>query len=292
VGYNDPWIDSLGFTDLGTEDREATLEEVKQVIETLHEEHPEIFDERDISPQDYNRELRDAVFSLGGKYRQGHGADNEDIVRDVFLEPAQKEGYLTYFDQRGSERIDFKGRLLDNDETFAMDVKGGEGQSIGHLLVPSNTDILMLWSERNARNTKPPASRLNEVINRAVRWGFNQAEDPNYMIIRDPPAGAITDDDRVIPDVVVFPNEFPSPSNPTPDMPELDDLHFAEVLFDVLTGHGDLHEEEVRKHIWWHNLQYRDRDSGIIQKEIHNEYDSSITLTTQSIKYSRISNVQ
>lgn len=173
-----------------------------------------------------------------------------------------------------------------------MDVKGGEGQSIGHLLVPSNTDILMLWSERNARNTKPPASRLNEVINRAVRWGFNQAEDPNYMIIRDPPAGAITDDDRVIPDVVVFPNEFPSPSNPTPDMPELDDLHFAEVLFDVLTGHGDLHEEEVRKHIWWHNLQYRDRDSGIIQKEIHNEYDSSITLTTQSIKYSRISNVQ
>lgn len=292
MAYNDPWTESLGFTDLGTEDRETTLEEVKQVIENLHEEHPEIFDDESISPQDYNRELRDAVFSLGGKYRQGHGADNEDIVRDVFLEPAQEEGYLTCVDQRGSERIDFKGRLLDDDETFAMDVKGGEGQSIGHLLVPSNTDILMLWSERNARNTKSPASRLNEVINRTVRWGFNQEEYPRYMIIRDPPAGAVTDDGRVIPDVVVFPNEFPSPSNPTPDMPELDDLHFAEVLFDVLTGYGDLHEDEVRKHIWWHNLQYRDRDGGIIDKQIHNEYDNSITLTTQSIQYSRISDVQ
>ncbi|WP_418282168.1 hypothetical protein [Halorubrum sp. DTA98] len=289
--YNDPWTESLGFTDLGTEDREATLEEVKQVVEHLHEEHPEIFDEESISPQDYNRELRDAVFSLGGKYRQGHGADNEDIVRDVFLEPAQEEGYLTYVDQRGSERIDFKGRLLDNDETFAMDVKGGEGQSIGHLLVPSNTNILMLWSERNARNTKSPASRLNEVINRAVRWGFNQEAYPSYMIIRDPPAGAVTDEGSVIPDVVVFPNEFPSPSNPSPDLPELDDLYFAEVLFDVLTKYGDLNDDEVRKHIWWHNLQYRDRDGGMIEKEIYNEYNNSITLTTHSIQFSRISDV-
>jgi hypothetical protein len=133
--------------DLGTEDREETLEDVKNLIENLHEEHPEVFDDESLSPQEYNRELRDAIFSLGGKYRQGHGADNEDIVRDVFLSPAEEQGYLTYVDQRGDERIDFKGHLEDTNESFAMDVKGGEGQSIGHLLVPSNTDILMLWSE-------------------------------------------------------------------------------------------------------------------------------------------------
>lgn len=290
---SDPWTDVLGFTDLGTEDREETLEEVKHLIEHLHEEHPEVFESESISPQDYNRELRDAVFSLGGKYRQGHGADNEDVVRDVFLAPAEERGYLSYVDQRGSERIDFKGRLTDTGDTFAMDVKGGEGQSIGHLLVPSNTDILMLWSERNARNTKSPASRLNEVINRAVRWGFNQEEGPSYMIIRDPPAGAVTDDDRVIPDVVVFPTEFPTSNNPDPDMPDLDDLHFAEILFDVLTDNGDLHDAEVKKHIWWHDLQYRDDSNGSkIDKEIHNAYDESITLTTRSIEYSRISDVE
>lgn len=293
VANNDPWTDVLGFTDLGTEEREETVEEVKNLIKLLPEEHPEVFESETISPQEYNRELRDAVFSIGGTYRQGHGADNEDIVREVFLEPAEEQGYLTYVDQRGSERIDFKGRLLDTGDTFAMDVKGGEGQSIGHLLVPSNTDILMLWSERNARNTKSPASRLNEVINRTVRWGFNQEEYPSYMIIRDPPAGAVTDDDQVIPDLVVFPTEFPTPSHPNPEMPDLDDLHFAEILFEVLTGNGDLEDDEVKKHIWWHDLQYQEDDSGAkIDKEIHNAYDESITLQTQSIEYSRISDVE
>lgn len=289
----EPWTDVLGFTDLGTKSREETLKNVKHLIENLHQEHPEIFEDEPISPQDYDRELVDAVFSLGGKYRQGHGADNEDIVRDVFLEPAEKRGFLSYEDQRGSERIDFKGYLEKTGKTFAMDVKGGEGQSIGHLLVPSDTEILMLWSERTATNVKSPSSRLNEVINRAVRWGFNQEEDPNYMIIHDPPAGAVTDEGDVIPDVVVFPSEFPSPSNPDPEMPTIDNLHFAEILFEVLTGIGDLHEEEIKKHIWWHDLQYRDGDgSGKIDKEIYNAFDESIELQTLSIEFSRISDVE
>lgn len=143
-----------------------------------------------IDAGDYQRELKDAIFSLGGSFRQSHSAENEDIVRDIFLSPAEEAGYLLFTDQRGSERIDFKGELTDSGRVFAMDIKDGEGQSIEHLLVPANTDLLMLWSERNARNTESPASRLNEVINRAVRWGLNQAEDPQFMIICDPPAGA------------------------------------------------------------------------------------------------------
>jgi hypothetical protein len=288
VSDKDPWTGSLGFTDLGTEDREETLDHIKALIENLHEKHPEVFGDEPITPQQYNRELRDAIFSLGGKYRQGHGADNEDIVRDVFLDPAVEKGYLTYVDQRGDERIDFKGSLKATNENFAMDVKGGEGQSIGHLLVPSNTDTLMLWSERNARNTKSPASRLNEVINRTVRWGFNQEEDPSFMIIRDPPAGAVTTDGSIIPDVVVFPEEFPSPNSPNPDLPNLEDIHFAEVLFDVLTGIKNLSNETVKKHIWWHDLTYND---GRIEKDIWNAWNEDLTLTTHSIEYSRISDV-
>ncbi|MBZ6496573.1 hypothetical protein [Natrinema longum] len=288
---NNPWTDTLGFTDLGTDEREQTLDEVKELIKSLGNEHPEVFEDWNIDAGDYQRELKDAVFSLGGSFRQSHGADNEDIVREVFLEPAEEQGYLSFTDQRGSERIDFKGRLKNTGEIFAMDVKGGEGQSIGHLLVPTNTDTLMLWSERNARNTKSPASRLNEVINRAVRWGLNQDEDPRYMIIRDPPAGARTENGRVIPDVIVFPNEYPSPSNPDPEMPALDDLHFAEVLFKVTTDIGGLNDAQCLKHIWWHEMHYDGRDGGKIDKSIYNAYDDSIELRTQAIDYSRISDV-
>jgi len=292
VNYDDPWTDYLGFTDLGTEEREETIGEIKNLIQSLGKEHPEIFSDYEIDAGDYQRELKDAIFSLGGTFRQSHGADNEDIVRDVFLNPAEEIGHLTFTDQRGSERIDFKGKLTDSGQVFAMDVKGGEGQSIGHLLVPTNTDMLILWSERNARNTKSPAARLNEVINRAVRWGLNQAEDPQFMIIRDPPAGARTDDGHVIPDVVVFPSNYPSPANPTPKMPSLDDLDFIDILFEVTSGIKNVSSEEGRKHIWWHEMEYRDDNSGKIDKRIYNAADEEIRLQTRPIDYSRISDVE
>lgn len=286
-----PWTDTLGFTDLGTDQREETLENVKDVIQNLASRHPEIFEEEDITAGDYRRELKDAVFSLGGSFRQSHGADNEDLVRETFLEPAAERDLLTFTDQRGAERIDFTGRLTETDEAFAMDVKGGEGQSIGHLLVPGNSDILALWSERNARNTKSPRSRLNEVINRTVRWALNHDEHPNYMIIRDPPAGARTETGDVIPDVVVFPERFPSPTHPNPEMPALDTLYFAKLLFEITTGEDGLDNEQCRKHIWWHEMSYKDVDGGRITKEIYNAYDESLQLGTHPIDYSRISDV-
>ncbi|WP_276251216.1 hypothetical protein [Haloarcula rara] len=288
---DDRWTDELGFTDLATDEREETVKKVKELIQNLPEKYPDIFDDADISSQDYQRELRDAVFSLGGAYRQGHGADNEDLVQAVFLEPAASAGLLEFTDQKDDERIDFKGRL-DNGTPWAMDVKGGEGQSIGHLLVPNNTEFLTIWSERNATNTKSPPSRLNEVINRIVRWGFNHDEDVAMMIIRDPPAGARTDDGDVIPDIVVFPQSFPTPTNPNPPMRDLDELRFAEVLYETLIGEDDLTSEVVQKHIWFHDLEIvGGADGHRVKKSIYNAYDNSIRLSTRSIDYSRISDV-
>lgn len=287
----DPWTDELGFTDLATDEREQKLEAIKELIQDLPERHPDIFDEESVSARDYQRELKDAVFSLGGTLRQQHGAENEDTIQDVFLEPAQERGLLAYTDQRGGERIDFKGRLNDG-TTWAMDVKGGEGQSIGHLLVPSNTEFLTVWSERNARNTQSPPGRLNEVINRIVRWGFNHDEDVDMMIIRDPPAGARTDEDEVIPDIVVFPEQFPSPANTHPPMRDLDDLDFAEALYLTLIGQNNLHSTTVQKHVWFHDLYLEDTGDGYqVEKNIYNAYDDDIQLRTQSIDYSRISSV-
>lgn len=288
----DVWTEELGFKNLATEDRERTLERIKELIYRLPDHHPEIFEEESISPEDYNREVKDAVFSLGGTLRQTHGSSNEETVEDLFLRPAEEEGLLVFTNQSGDERIDFKGRL-DDQTTWALDVKGGEGQSIGHLLVPDNTERLAIWSERNARNTKDPSSRLNEVINRIVRWGLNQGQDVSVMIIRDPPAGARSEDGRVIPDVVVFPSEFPSPEVPDPEIPSLDELRFVEILFEVLVGKGDLGDPELQKHVWLHEMNLFEVDGKLqIQKNIYNLWNPDIVLPTQPIDYNRISEVE
>ena len=287
MNKKDPWTETLGFTDLATDEREEKLEAIKQLIRDLPERHPEVFEDESISAGDYQRELKDAIFSLGGVLRQEHGADNEDTVEDIFLDPAEDQGYLSYTNQSGGERIDFKGRL-DSNETFAMDVKGGEGQSIGHLLVPNNSDFLTVWSERKARNTKSPSGRLNEVINRIVRWGFNHDEDVALMVIRDPPAGARTNEGDVIPDIIVFPKQFPSPENPEPEMRSLDDLRFAEILYEILIGESSLDVEEIQKHIWFHEMTLSEE---YVEKDIYNAYNNEIRLGTRNIDYSRISDV-
>lgn len=293
VTDSDPFTDVLGFTDLGTDEREAIKREVKDLIWELGERHPEIFADKPISPTDYQREVDTAIHSLDGSIKARRGTDNEDIVRKIFLEPAKERGYLTFVDQRGDERIDFKGRVLSSDEAFSMDVKGGEGQSIGHMLVPSNTDLLTVWSERKSRNTKSPASRLNEVINRPVRWAINHGHDLSLMVIRDPPSGARTDDNQVIPDVVVFPEQFPTPANRKPDLPAVTDIALLEIVFDVLTGDGNVNSEQNRKHLWWHELEYVERQSSaVVEKEIYNAYDEDITLPTQTVQFERISDVQ
>ena len=74
-------------------------------------------------------------------------------------------------------------------------------------------------------------------------------------------------------------------------MPSLDELHFAEILFDITTGNSDVHNKECLKHLWWHEMTYEDRDGGKIGKHICNAYDKNIRLQTQAIDFSRISDI-
>lgn len=287
----DIWTDDLGFIHLGTSERERLKQATKEVMKNLPREHPEVFDTEPIDPDEYGRLFETAIHSIDGELKAKRGKENEDHVREIFLKPARDAGHLEFEDQRSDERVDFKGRLTDG-TTFAMDVKGGEGQSIGHLLVPANTDLLTVWSQRNSTNTKPPASRLNEVINRMVRWGFNQAEDPALMVIHDPPAGARTDGGDVVPDVVVLPEHFPTLDSPDPPMRDVNSMDFVQVLYETTIGESDLDSELVRKHLWFHDLWLEDPDEKIVGKEIYNaHYGHDLTLTTRSIDLDRISEV-
>jgi hypothetical protein len=75
-------------------------------------------------------------------------------------------------------------------------------------------------------------------------------------------------------------------------MPVLEDLRFPEVLFKITTGNENLTDDLCSKHIWWHEMYYQEEDGGLIGKNIYNAYNESITLQTQSIDYSRISDIE
>ncbi|EMA40166.1 hypothetical protein C446_07529, partial [Halobiforma nitratireducens JCM 10879] len=77
---DDLWTDDLGYIDLATDERKQLKSDTKDLLWNLHEKHPEIFDSEPLEPSDYKRMRKDALFSIGGRLRQTHGADNEDKV--------------------------------------------------------------------------------------------------------------------------------------------------------------------------------------------------------------------
>jgi hypothetical protein len=113
------------------------------------------------------------------------------------------------------------------------------------------------------------------------------------MVIRDEPAGDRTDDDRVIPDVIVFPEYFPEPERPEPPMRDIDDFGFLDILFETTTGIDSLSDEEIRKHVWYHDLWLEGGEDGKVNKHISNAlYGDEATLSTRAIDYNRISDVE
>lgn len=87
----------------------------------------------------------------------------------------------------------------------------------------------------------------------------------------------------------MFPTEYPSPENASPEIPSLDDLDFIDILLEVTAGIEDASSEAGKKHIWWHEMEYT--DDAKIRKQIYNAAGESIRLRTQPIDYSRISDV-
>ena len=76
-------------------------------------------------------------------------------------------------------------------------------------------------------------------------------------------------------------------------MRNLDDLHFAEILYQTLIDEDDLLSDTVKKHVWYHDLHIEESKDGYqVKKRIYNAYDSSLQLRTRTIAYSRISNVE
>ncbi|EMA40162.1 hypothetical protein C446_07534 [Halobiforma nitratireducens JCM 10879] len=78
-------------------------------------------------------------------------------------------------------------------------------------------------------------------------------------------------------------------------MNNAEDIEFVKILFQVTIGR-DLDDEEVQRHIWYHDLWLEPKEGNpteyYVGKKIWNSYHGdNVQLPTQRIDYSRISDV-
>jgi hypothetical protein len=95
--------------------------------------HPDVLLQHAIEPADYKGGLvfRSAIESIRGTFIASSTTGREGLVKDVLENLRQRARIVEYKQSRGSARYDFTVVLeRDPDYFVALEVKGGEGNSI------------------------------------------------------------------------------------------------------------------------------------------------------------------
>ena len=116
--------------------QERVTKQVQPTIDLLaniDEWHPDVLLQHDIQPADYKSGLvfRSAIESIRGTFIASSKPGRESLVRDVLENLLQRARIAGYKQSGGRARYDFEVAVeRDPDYFVALEVKGGEGNSI------------------------------------------------------------------------------------------------------------------------------------------------------------------
>ena len=131
--------------------------------------HPDILLQHAIHPEDYKKGLvsRSAVESIRGAYIASSTAGREGLVKDVLENFLQRGRISGYSQGRSRERYDFTVVLERNPDYFAaIEVKGGEGNSINISERPLWAKEFGVWCHLDGAIVNQPAHGAHPIVNR------------------------------------------------------------------------------------------------------------------------------
>lgn len=260
---------------------QVTVDQVPRAIELLQHLdtwHPEVLLQHNIQPQDYHGSLvfRSAIESIRGRYIAGSTRGRHELVA-ARLEVARSRDLITGYQYEGARRrYDFAVTMAES-RRAAIEVKGGEGNSIQISERPIWADEFLLWCHLDGAVVNQPAHGASQIITRVL----NQVtRDPqkrvDAIIIRDAlcgsatrpcpkyPAGGSLPSLGVAPDIFLLPRRVPTPDDPDPP------LHSQETLrlpFALLEAH-DVPEASFAIHVFEIHIRLLERAGGRWRPEV------------------------
>ena len=131
--------------------------------------HPEILRQHSIEPADYKAGLvfRPAIESIRGTFIASSTTGRQGMVKNV-LEGLLRQSYLSDYEQTSSRyRHEFAiGIHRDPDYFAALEVKGGEGNSINISERPVWSREFSVWCHLDGAVVNQPANGAHAIINR------------------------------------------------------------------------------------------------------------------------------
>lgn len=249
------------------------------LLRNLDNKHPDILKAHGVKPADYHSKLvfRSAVESIRGTYIASSLTQRQGLVADVLETLKQKKLISAFQSQGAKQRFDFQVMLTSKPkEMAALEVKGGEGNSINISERPLWANEFILWCHLDGAIVNQPSHGAAAII-------FNRVE--NEMIKRGKHVDAVVFKDArcntplrpcpkykgkspttnlgVAPDIFLMPTVVPTEDLPEPDT---HDLNTLQLPTKILTAHG-VAPKDFNEHIWQVTMSLVKNSNGLILHE-------------------------
>lgn len=231
------------------------------LLSNLDTLHPNVLREHAIDPADYHSGLvfRSAVESIRGSFIASSTNSREGFVENVLAHLKERNQIVDFERKRGSERFDFHAQLdRDPDYFMALEVKGGEGNSINISERPLWAKEFGVWCNLDGAIVNQPANGARAIISRLTNEMIRRQKHVDFLLIKDILCGTKTrpcpkypgqETDialRAAPDIFLFPKNPPSLENPEPPVHTLGSLRLPVRLLDLF----GVSSTSRHKHLW------------------------------------------
>ena len=231
------------------------------LLNNLDTLHPDVLLEHSIEPVDYKQGLvfRSAIESIRGTFIASSTKGREGLVNDVLENLLQRKHIVDYKHKSSRERFDFEIQVEQTPDYFiALEVKGGEGNSINISERPLWAKEFYVWSHLDGAIVNHPAHGAHSIVNRITNEMVKRGKHVDALFFKDLLCGTRTrpcpkypGKEETIglyaaPDIFVFPSRVPTLDDPEPPMHSLKDLKLPRLILDLFK----IKPKSWHNHIW------------------------------------------
>jgi hypothetical protein len=248
-----------------------------QRLDTLH---PKVLEAHGLTPDDYHPKLvfRSAVESIRGTYIASSLTQRQGLVASVLEAMKVNKSITDYKPQGARQRFDFEVMMAKKPkEMAAVEVKGGEGNSIGISDRPLWANEFIVWCHLDGAIINQPSHGAAAIIfTRVTGDMIKRGKQVDAVVFKDarcntplrpcpkyqnklPPTEL-----GVAPDIFLLPQAIPSLQNPYPPP---HDLHTHKLPSKILASHG-VRTNEFDDHIWQVIIEITKDGAGNVLREI------------------------
>lgn len=242
---------------------QAALKQINPAIDLLRNldnRHPDVLQGAGVAPEDYHpkRIFRSAVETIRGSFIASSLTQRHQMVADVLTRLVERRKIASFEPTRKATRHDFTIILTERPRVAAaLDVKGGEGNSITITERPPWAQEFVMWCHLDGSIINQPSQGVHSIIvNRLANDLMRRGKVVDAIFFKDQLCGSPlrrcpkyrgnVENDRIAPDIFLMPLERPTPQQPSPRTHSLESLYLPGMVLDILgvTSHNR------PRHIW------------------------------------------